>query len=111
MLREGGHRPRDARAFLSVCGLTVTSQKATTIIPYHTQRERTPVVHLTLGHSMHSERVPRLTQGRERATTAVSKNKQGPSTQAAQVPPFFKGCGDRERCQCPFLWKDRTRKI
>ena len=51
MLREGGHRPRDARAFLSVCGLTVTSQKATTIIPYHTQRERTPVVHLTLGHS------------------------------------------------------------
>ena len=29
MLRKGGHRPRDARAFLSVCGLTVTSQKAT----------------------------------------------------------------------------------
>ena len=42
MLRKGGHRPRDARAFLSVCGLTVTSQKATTIIPYHTQRKERP---------------------------------------------------------------------
>ena len=43
-------------------------------------KERTPVVHLTLGHFMHSERVPRLTQGRERATTAVSKNKLPPTT-------------------------------
>ena len=50
-------------------------------------------------------------QRRERATRAVSKNKQGPSTQAAQAPPFFKGCGDRERCQFPFLWKDRIRRI
>ena len=74
-------------------------------------KERTPVVHLTLGHFMHSERVPRLTQGRERATTAVSKNKQGPSSRAAQAPPFFKGCGNRERCQLPFLWKDRIRRI
>jgi len=74
-------------------------------------KERTPVVHLTLGHFMHSERVPRLTQGRERATTAVSKNKQGPSSRAAQAPPFFRGCGDRKRCQFPFLWKDRIRRI
>ena len=40
MLREGGHRPRDARAFLSVCGLTVTSQKATTKpITTHTKKD------------------------------------------------------------------------
>ena len=76
MLREGGRRPRDARAFLSVRGLTVISQKG--IIP-HT-KERTPVVHLTLGHFVHSDRVPRLTQGRERVTTAVSKNKHPPTT-------------------------------
>ena len=50
-------------------------------------------------------------QRRERATRAVSKNKQGPSSRAAQAPPFFKGCGDRERCQFPFLWKDRIRRI
>ena len=47
MLREGGHRPRDARAFLSVCGcgLTVTSQKATNHdrnISYHTQKKERP---------------------------------------------------------------------
>ena len=111
MLREGGHRPRDARAFLSVCGthsdITKIDHKAHTI---HT-KERTPVVHLTLGHFMHSERVPRLTQGRERATTAVSKNKLGPSSRAAQAPPFFKGCGNRERCQFHLLWKDRIRRI
>ena len=113
MLREGRHRPRDARAFLSVCGIhsdiTKIDHKEHTT---HT-KERTPVVHLTLAYLTHSDRVTEVARGqrRERATRAVSKNKQGPSEQAAQAPPFFRGCGDRERCQFPSLWKDRIRKI
>ena len=43
MLREGGHRPRDARAFLSVCGLhsdiTKIDHKKNTP---HTQRKERP---------------------------------------------------------------------
>ena len=43
MLREGGHRPRDARAFLSVCGIhsdiTKIDHKKNTP---HTQRKERP---------------------------------------------------------------------
>ena len=91
MFREGGHRPRDARAFLSVCGLTVTSQKATTK-DNTTHKRRNARRSLDLGHLMHFERVPRLTQGRERATRAVSKNKHPPTTTRL----FFDGPGATE---------------
>ena len=40
MLREGGHRPRDARAFLSVCGHSVTSPKSTTKRTHHTHKRK-----------------------------------------------------------------------
>ena len=63
MLREGGHRPRDARAFLSVCGLTVTPQKATTKEHTTHTKERTPVVHLTLAYLTHSDRVTEVARG------------------------------------------------
>ena len=63
MLRKGGHRPRDARAFLSVCGLTVTSQKATTKEHVTHTKERTPVVHLTLAYLTHSDRVTEVARG------------------------------------------------
>ena len=63
MLRKGGHRPRDARAFLSVCGLTVTSQKATTKEHTTHTKERTPVVHLTLAYLTHSDRVTEVARG------------------------------------------------
>ena len=111
MLREGGHRPRDARAFLSVCGLTVTSQKATTKRTHHTHKGKNARRSLDSGLPHSLRQSDRGRQRRERATRAVSKNKQGPSSRAAQAPPFFKGCGDRKRCQFPFLWKDRIRRI
>ena len=63
MLRKGGHRPRDARAFLSVCGLTVTPQKATTKEHTTHTKERTPVVHLTLAYLTHSDRVTEVARG------------------------------------------------
>ena len=111
MLREGGHRPRDARAFLSVCGLTVTSQKANHKRHHHHTQEKERPSFTSPGSSHALWTSAELTQGRERATRAVSKNKQGPSTQAAQVPPFCKGCGDRARCRYLFLRKDWIQKI
>ena len=95
----------------SVCGLTVTSQKATTKRTHHTHKGKDARRSLDSGLPHSLRQSDRGRQRRERATRAVSKNKQGPSTQAAQAPPFFKGCGDRERCQFPFLWKDRIRRI
>ena len=111
MLRKGGHRPRDARAFLSVCGTHSDITKIDHKRTHHTHKGKDARRSLDSGLPHSLRQSDRGRQRRERATRAVSKNKQGPSTQAAQVPPFLRGCGDRERCQCPFLRKDRTRKI
>ena len=111
MLREGGHRPRDARAFLSVCGTHSDITKIDHKRTHHTHKGKNARRSLDSGLPHSLRQSDRGRQRRERATRAVSKNKQGPSAQAAQAPPFFKGCGDRERCQFPFLWKDRIRRI
>ena len=112
MLREGGHRPRDARAFPSVCGLhsditKIDPQKEHTT---HT-KERTPVVHLTLAYLTHSNRVPKVARGANARPGRSPKTNRGPSTRAVLAPPFYKGCGDRERCRSPSLWKDLILKI
>ena len=106
MLREGGHRPRDARAFLSVCGthsdITKIDHKAHTT---HT-KERTPVVHLTLAYLTHSDRVTEVARGANARPGRSPKTNREASERAAQAPPFFRGCGDRN--DASFLLCGRT---
>ena len=80
MLRKGGHRPRDARAFLSVCGTHSDSQKATTKRTHHTHKGKDARRSLDSGLPHSLRQSDRGRQRRERATRAVSKNKLPPTT-------------------------------
>ena len=106
MLREGGHRPRDARAFLSVCGthsdITKIDHKAHTT---HT-KERTPVVHLALAYLTHSGRVTEVARGANARPGRSPKTNGEASEWAAQAPLFFRGSGDRN--DASFLLCGRT---
>ena len=87
MLREGGHRPRDARAFLSVCGLTVTSQKATTIS--HTTHKRKNARRSLDSGSLHALRKSAEVDPGTRTRDHGGLQKQTPTHHTPSVFLFF----------------------
>ena len=80
MLREGGHRPRDARAFLSVCGTHSDITKIDHKRTHHTHKGKDARRSLDSGLPHSLRQSDRGRQRRERATRAVSKNKHPPTT-------------------------------
>ena len=80
MLREGGHRPRDARAFLSVCAGLSDTTKSDHKRTHHTHKGKDARRSLDSGLPHSLRQSDRGRQRRERATRAVSKNKLPPTT-------------------------------
>ena len=74
-------------------------------------KQKTPVVHLTLGFLTHSDRVPEVARGANARPGRSPKTNRGASTRAAPASPFYRGYGGRKRCRFPLLWKDRILKI
>ena len=86
MLREGGHRPRDVRAFLSVCGLHSDITK-TTKRTHHTHKRKNARRSLTQAYLTHSERVPKVARG------ANARPGRPPKTNEATDASYASGAG------------------